>query len=1590
MPPKEVKRYQKKDHISHCLERPDMYVGSTRLRNMEEYIAEYKDNEYNYHIVKKEIQSSPAILRIFIEALSNAIDNVERSKKTNTPCTTIKVSINKETGETSIFNDGDVVPIEMHEDEKVYNHTMIFGQLLTGSNYDDEEERIVAGRNGIGGKAVNIFSSKFTVAGCDPERSKTFTQTWTNNMRDVGEPIIGKCKARDKGYTQITWIPDFKQFDLENYTDDIIALYTKNVLDAAMLSKVKVYFNDVLVNIKNLSQYSQLYDTPTEDKLYIKTDTCEVVLTPCSSGYEHISFVNGIYTRMGGQHVESWSETIFRPIVEKFNVKNKNNKITKINIGDVKQFFRIFVVATVVRPEFNGQNKDKLESPTIPSAIKATQINAINKWSVMDSIEDIIRSKEMMVLKKAERGKKKNVKVEGLDPANNAGGKYSSECCLFICEGLSAKTYVVAGINTGVYGKQGRDWLGILAISGKVLNCRNAAPTSIAANKVVMSFIQTTGLRYDVDYTNEDNFKTLSYGKVVLIADADCFTKDTPLLIKKDGNIDVISCETLYKSDNKNVEIWSANGWTKMKGIMCKETDKKILQINTGCGLIKCTEDHKMMLENGDEIKACELKIGDRLLRTRRIEKPVYNTTDSQVKIKNLMQKYQCYSTRDELKNSKHMRELIDLEAQFCSPLEHTTNTYINSEEAFAWGLFFAEGSCDIYTFEKDREKATVRNTINSRKRWQMWIDKYKERIEVLSAKETLTKYEKKLLSATKARLNKANIQVNRVSDEKNKDLYRTNYCWAISNCDRELLEKSKCIMEKYYPEYTWTILECSKSSPNHSQPYKLILNGGKSVSEFITTMRERFYDVNNRSHKKVPKEILNAELDVQQSFLDGYYAGDGFRALKEKKNAMGFDILGQLGAQGLCVILERLGYCVNVNHNKRDIYTIHYSNRYRRLYPGAIKNIKTIDYDDYVYDIETENHLLNAGIGGLVVHNCDGIHIEGLLMNLIHSLFPSLLNRKETYISSMKTPIARVFIPKSKDLLFYDETRFNKYISEQTKKVNAKYYKGLGTTREEDVPDTFGLKMVEYINDKDVLVNMNKVFHKKHSDDRKKWLEEYNPLNKTFSLDDQPNSCNMNISNFLNDEMIKFSHADCARSIPNGIDGMKESQRKILYAVRKRNLKYSGTSLKVAQLSGYTAEHSNYHHGEQNLQDTIVNMASGFVGTNNIPLLYPDGSFGSRLDGGDDAASARYIFTKMEGMTEYIFRVEDDPLLTPVNDDGDLVQPEHYIPIIPMILVNGCTAGIGTGWSCNVPCYNPKDLIDCIKVWIENDGEVLLEDPDNGSIVSMFSPITPWYRGFKGVIKADTTNNNRFITEGVIIQGKKDTKEVTELPIGLWTNKFKEFCEDLVCDKKVKSMKNYSSTRDVSFILSELTDGFSCNIENMKLQTYVYTSNMVLFTEKNQLRKYDNVDQIIDNFCKVRLDYYVKRKKYQVNNLENEIRHLGNKERFIQEVIDKEILIMNEKEEDIIEVLKERGYDEEPESGGYDYLLRLQVRTFTSDKVKQLKNDITSSKTKLDILTQTKPEQMWLNELNELETHYDKWLVEMSKRVPKKKEGKK
>jgi DNA topoisomerase-2 len=327
MPPKANKQYVKMNPIDHILIRPDMYVGSTRPRIIDEFVV--TDDKFN--ISKKSIKVSPAILRIFIEPLSNAIDNLARSRENDVKMTKISINIDKDTGETSIWNDGDTIPIEINQEEKCYNHTMIFGQLLTGSNYNDEEDRLdISGKNGLGAKAVCIFSKTFTVEGVDPVNKKIFRQTWTGNMKNVEQPVIGSTKEK-RGYTKVTYIPDFSRFELDSYTDDIISLYKRYIVDTAMITKLNVSFNGEEIPVKNLLDYSRLYSgSESVESLQIKTSDCDVVITP-STDFQAISFANGICTSLGGTHVESWCEALFRPLIEKLNKKGK----PQLNIADI-------------------------------------------------------------------------------------------------------------------------------------------------------------------------------------------------------------------------------------------------------------------------------------------------------------------------------------------------------------------------------------------------------------------------------------------------------------------------------------------------------------------------------------------------------------------------------------------------------------------------------------------------------------------------------------------------------------------------------------------------------------------------------------------------------------------------------------------------------------------------------------------------------------------------------------------------------------------------------------------------------------------------------------------------------------------------------------------------------------------------------------------------------------------------------------------------------------------------------------------------------------------------------------------------------
>ena len=300
--------------------------------------------------------------------------------------------------------------------------------------------------------------------------------------------------------------------------------------------------------------------------------------------------------------------------------------------------------------------------------------------------------------------------------------------------------------------------------------------------------------------------------------------------------------------------------------------------------------------------------------------------------------------------------------------------------------------------------------------------------------------------------------------------------------------------------------------------------------------------------------------------------------------------------------------------------------------------------------------------------------------------------------------------------------------------------------------------------------------FTKTEADARKKWILDNITSPKTLDY----TKSNVRVKDLINKELVLFSIADNVRSIPSLVDGLKPSQRKIIYACIKRNL-YS--EIKVSQLAGYVSEVSSYHHGEASLQDTIIGLSQTFVGSNNMNLLEPVGQFGTRLLGGKDSSSPRYIFTHLSKNFKNLFNSNDFSTLNYLDDDGFSIEPSFYVPVLPLILINGA-CGIGTGFSTDIPCFNPDDLKDRLLK--------LVEDPD-----SDIQELMPWYKGFTG--KITKIEENRWTTQGVY-KIESNTVTITELPIGTWTEDYKSHLDKLETENEIYSYTNKSTETDVHF----------------------------------------------------------------------------------------------------------------------------------------------------------------------------------------------
>lgn len=594
-----------------------------------------------------------------------------------------------------------------------------------------------------------------------------------------------------------------------------------------------------------------------------------------------------------------------------------------------------------------------------------------------------------------------------------------------------------------------------------------------------------------------------------------------------------------------------------------------------------------------------------------------------------------------------------------------------------------------------------------------------------------------------------------------------------------------------------------------------------------------------------------------------------------------------------------------------------------------------------------------------------DGSHIKGLLLNCFHVFWPQLIDNN--YVCCLATPIVKAF-PKQQSesiLDFYSQADFESWrTTVDISKYRCKHYKGLGTsTRDESkeyFKDIFKKLIVYHNNDGGADVSIPLAFEKSKADARKEWLLAYDSK-KTLHTSQKE----VSVSEFVHSELIHFSADDVKRSIPSLVDGLTPSRRKVIWTTFKKGLTNQNKEIRVSQLAGAVSELSAYKHGEVSLQQTIVRLAQDYVGSNNINLLVPSGQFGTRLLNGADSASPRYILTYLQKITSHIFRSEDDGVLEYVEDDGLVVEPKVYFPVIPLVLVNG-TEGIGTGWSSFVPPHNPKDIITNIRNRLTNPSVE-------------FQPMIPWYKGFKGSVIP--IENGNFLIKGLYtISGNK--VHITELPIGQWTSVYKEKVLDPLVESKIidRLSENLSDIFiDFTLYFRNVNDLVTM-VENntlektLRLSDTIHISNMHLYPpEKEYVRKFVSATDILEEYYVFRLQKYSSRKDYllKVKAYERDI--LKWKVQFITDKMSGKILLEKRTYNEVIQDLENFQYPmfgstwDDPNKS-YKYITSTNVFAFTVDRRNQLEEEYQKKLREFVDLESTSPENMWLDDLNKIE----------------------
>lgn len=572
-------KYKVLDQISHVLLRPQTYVGSNKPHKS------IKDVVVDDKIQKQELSYIPSFIKIFDEVVTNSVDESKRNKSLN------KIDIKIDVDKNSIcVRDNGGIPVEIHQQHKQYVPEVIFGNLMSGSNYDDTDERIVAGLNGLGAKLTNIFSKEFQVSTCDGK--KEFIQMFSNNMRDRGKPQVKNLKTK---YTQIIYSPDLEKFGIDKIDLDHFKMLEKRVYDLAATNPlIKFTFNGRAINFKSFEDYIKLY-TPTYFYESNKDKTWSLAIALSETGFQQVSFVNSTDTYDGGTHVDYIMNQIIIQMREFFLKKHK----VDVKPSELRQHMFLFLDSTVINPSFSSQTKEKLITEVKDFGyiheVSAKLIASILKSEILNSILDWIQQKKNAEENKLQRDINKKMSKIKVEKLIDAKGKDRWKCSLGLFEGdcLHENTNIRIIDDGDIVDKKIKDVKiddlvithnntisNVYALTKKI---KKKATIKIKNEDIICSHTHKWFV-YDIE-KNEFYFEItnkIDKLKHKLVKNYLAFTDSLLPIIKSDGyNITLISGESIFTSPDHKFATYNKDS-NKFEMVESKNIDFNIhLLVNT-------------------------------------------------------------------------------------------------------------------------------------------------------------------------------------------------------------------------------------------------------------------------------------------------------------------------------------------------------------------------------------------------------------------------------------------------------------------------------------------------------------------------------------------------------------------------------------------------------------------------------------------------------------------------------------------------------------------------------------------------------------------------------------------------------------------------------------------------------------------------------------------------------------------------------------------------------------------------------------------------------------------------------------------------